>query len=289
MAVAVAAEVAALSVVVGMDNFHSIDFDVYRLASSAWWNGHSLYNLPPTHTPIGMARLSFMNPPVAAVALAPVTLLPRAAGIVVWYAVTLAALAYAIHIFARIIAARFRGLDARYLTLAALPAVTLIGPVREEFTFGQMNVLLMAMVAADCLTPAARRPRGLLVGIATGLKLLPGVFLLYFLLRRDYRALAYSALGFLASTAIGFAAAFDGSKDYWTNQIFQGDRVIKDFGWWLSPNQSLLGLTARFHWVSPRPRSRSPSWSCCTPRYWRWQSWRCAKCSPSPATAPPPP
>jgi alpha-1,2-mannosyltransferase len=250
VAVALVLELASLSVILGMDKFHSIDFDLFRLASKAWWHGASIYDLPVTHTPIGPGKLSFMNPPVAAVVLAPVTLLPRALGIVLWYAVSLAALAYTVHVFARIIATRFHGLDARHVTLAVLPALTLLGPVREELTFGQMDMVLMAAVVADCLTSRGHRTRGLLVGLAMAIKLLPGVFLLFFLLRKDVRALLLSGLGFLVGTAVGFAAAFDSSKDYWTNQIFEGDRVIKLFGWWLSPNQSLMGLTARFHWIS---------------------------------------
>lgn len=44
------------------------------------------------------------------------------------------------------------------------------------------------LVAADCLTCQPRWPRGLLVGIAAAIKLTPAAFVLFFLLRRDYRA-----------------------------------------------------------------------------------------------------
>ncbi|MGP4024109.1 glycosyltransferase 87 family protein [Actinomadura sp. 3N407] len=249
MAAALILELAALSVILGLNEFHSLDFDVYRAASAEWWNGGSVHDLPEIRTATGPLKLVLMNPPVAAATLAPVTLLPRGLGIALWFAVSLAALACVVHLFARVIAPRFSGLNAWHLTLAVLPVLTLLGPVRDELTFGQMNIVLMAMVAADCLTPRPRWPRGLLLGLAISIKVLPGVFLLFFLLRKDTRALLVSAAGFAIGTAAGFAVAFDDSLDYWTKHLFDSDRVTDLVGWWWSPNQSLVGLTERFHWA----------------------------------------
>ena len=55
----------------------------------------------------------------------------------------------------------------------ALPAALLLEPVRSTLTYGQINALIMALVAFDCLTRAPRWPRGVLVGVAAALKLLP--------------------------------------------------------------------------------------------------------------------
>jgi alpha-1,2-mannosyltransferase len=113
-----------------------------------------------------------------------------------------------------------------------------------------MNVVLMALVLADLLTPKPRWPRGLLLGVAIAVKLLPGVFLLFLLLRKDFRALVFSGVGFLAATLIALAAAPGDSIGYWTRHVFDTDRVTELVGWWWSPNQSLLGAVSRFHWVS---------------------------------------
>ena len=89
----------------------------------------------------------------------------------------------------------------------ALPAALLLEPIRSTLTYGQINALLMALVAFDCLTRAPRWPRGIGVGIAAAVKLTPAVFLLFFLLRRDLRSAARAGLSFAACTGAGFALA----------------------------------------------------------------------------------
>ncbi len=54
-----------------------------------------------------------------------------------------------------------------------LPAALFLEPVRNTLNYGQVNVALMALVAADCLVVGPRWPRGALVGIAAAVKLTP--------------------------------------------------------------------------------------------------------------------
>ena len=82
------------------------------------------------------------------------------------------------------------------------PAVIYLEPIRANFDFGQINVVLMTLVIADCVPRRTPWPRGLLLGLAIALKLTPAVFLLYFLLRRDTRALLTAAgIGGVATLA----------------------------------------------------------------------------------------
>ena len=53
-------------------------------------------------------------------------------------------------------------------------------PIAANFAFGQINVVLMTLVIADCVPRRTPWPRGLLLGLAIALKLTPAVFLLYF-------------------------------------------------------------------------------------------------------------
>ena len=80
------------------------------------------------------------------------------------------------------------------------PAVTFVEPIRANFEFGQINVVLMTLVIADCVPRRTPWPRGLLLGLAIAVKLTPAVFLLYFLLRRDVRALLVTTASALAAT-----------------------------------------------------------------------------------------
>ena len=86
------------------------------------------------------------------------------------------------------------GLGACWLAAAIVaPAVIYLEPIRSNFDFGQINVVLMTLVIADCVPRKTPWPRGLLLGVAIALKLTPAVFLLYFLLRRDTRAVLVTA------------------------------------------------------------------------------------------------
>ena len=82
----------------------------------------------------------------------------------------------------------------RWLAWACLVAVCgLTAPVLSVFDLGQIGIVLMALVLADTLPRSTRLPRGVLVGVATAIKLLPGVFLLYWAVTKRWRAVAIAS------------------------------------------------------------------------------------------------
>jgi alpha-1,2-mannosyltransferase len=81
-----------------------------------------------------------------------------------------------------------------------------------------------------------------LLGLAIALKLTPAVFLLYFALRRDGRAVVTSLVSFLVATAAGFALAWHDSVQYWTSTVRNTDRIG---GATLNTNQNIAGALAR--------------------------------------------
>jgi alpha-1,2-mannosyltransferase len=211
-----------------------IDLDVYRIGARAWLRGGSLYGrLPPT--PAG-PRLPFTYPPIAAVLLAPLALVPATVAGTVLTLVTIALAAAVLRLFLRRLS--LNPAAAGWL----LPAALFLEPVRNTLSFGQVNVILMALVAFDSLAVEPPWPRGLLTGLAAAVKLTPALFVLFFLLRRDYRAAAVTALSFAAATGLGFALAGRDSVRYWTSVVFQVGRVgHPDY----AANQSLQGVLAR--------------------------------------------
>ena len=68
------------------------------------------------------------------------------------------------------------------------------------------------------------------------------MFLLYFLLRRDYRAAAMAGFSFAAATAAGFALAGRDSARYWSAAVFQTGRIG---GPATAANQSIVAVLAR--------------------------------------------
>jgi len=133
----------------------------------------------------------------------------------------------------------------RRLWLAVLivaPATIWLEPIASNFAFGQINVVLMTLVIADCMLRRTPWPRGLLLGLGMALKLTPAVFLLYFLLRRDNRAALTAVASFAAATLVGFALAWNDSWEYWTHTVRHTDRIGEAA---LNTDQNIAGALAR--------------------------------------------
>lgn len=230
---------------------YRIDIDVYRMGGRAWLEGSPLYSDGVLfHTEAGL-ELPFTYPPLAAIAFAPFALwsLPVASA-----AITVTTLVLLV-VSTWIVLTRLRVAEhwpattgpawRRRCWLAAAivaPAVLFLEPVRSNFEFGQINVVLMTLVIADCVPRKTPWPRGLLLGVAIALKLTPAIFLLYFLLRRDTRALLTTAASMVGATLIGLIFAWRDSLMYWTETVHDTDRIGTVT---FNTNQNIAGGLAR--------------------------------------------
>jgi alpha-1,2-mannosyltransferase len=224
---------------------YRIDLDVYRTGARVLLHGGDLYGWLPR---LGDGHeLPFTYPPFAAVSFIPLAILGYSTANWLLTAVTIVSVAASLWCFAASTAAE-AGARMRRLLLWALPAALLLEPIRSTLTYGQINALLMALVTFDCLTRAPRWPRGIGVGIAAALKLTPGIFLLFFLLRRDLRSAARAGLSFAACTGAGFALAPQDSLRYWTQIAYLPGRIgVISY----ASNQSILGTLARLGLGNP--------------------------------------
>ena len=81
------------------------------------------------------------------------------------------------------------------------------------------------------------------VGLATALKLFPGIFIVYLLATRRWRAAAVASATAAAATLLAAAIAPGDSWRFWTHELWATDRVGRtDY----TGNQSLFGLLSRF-------------------------------------------
>lgn len=190
-----------------------LDLEVYRLGLQAWWHGQDIYGPLPL-TSAGES-LPFIYPPFAIVALAPLAVLPWDPAVVVLFTANLACVAGTLFLVTRRAWPQGGRRGALLVAAAAVPVAMVLEPVRETFAFGQVNLLLMGLVAADCLTARPRWPRGLGVGLAAAIKLTPLAFVLFFLVRKDYRAATTTVVTALAASALGFVIDPRGSVRYW--------------------------------------------------------------------------
>ena len=230
---------------------YRIDIDVYRMGGQAWLNNRPLYTGGVLfHTPIGL-NLPFTYPPLAAVAFCPFAWLGLPAASV---AITLTTLTLLI-VSTLIVLTRLdvwavsrvapgpAWLRRCWLAvLIAAAAAIWLEPIKSNFAYGQINVVLMTLVIADCIPRRTAWPRGILLGIGIALKLTPAVFLLYFLLRRDTRAALTAIASFAAATLAGFVVAWGDSWEYWTDTVRNTDRIGSAN---LNTNQNIAGTLAR--------------------------------------------
>jgi alpha-1,2-mannosyltransferase len=116
-------------------------------------------------------------------------------------------------------------------------------PVFRTMYLGQVNLLLMALIIGDLRQSDDRRLKGVAVGIAAGIKLVPLVFIPYLLLTRRYRAAAMAASAFAATVIIGFIVVPADSADWWLHGLFFDDSRTGFVGW--GGNQSLRAILTR--------------------------------------------
>ena len=190
-----------------------LDLEVYQLGGSiAWSGGDDLY----AATSLSSQDLPFTYPPFAAVTFVPL----MAAGLT---AASLAILAVSLACVLRmsyLVIVRSGFCEAYRITVPTAVvgesiATLVMEPATSNLTLGQLNLVLCWAVVEDILGPR-RRTTGILVGLATGIKLVPGVFVAYFVLTRQWRAAVLSAITAILAVGIGFVLLPGSSVTYWS-------------------------------------------------------------------------
>jgi alpha-1,2-mannosyltransferase len=194
-----------------------IDLVVYRTAGESAIHGWSLY--APSFLEHSGGHLAFTYPPFAALCLSPLALLPLRADYLVWSVLCLLALWALVKLSFRDLlarcAARQRGLAAVGITAAAILTV----PVAEHLTLGQVGIPLTLMCLADVVPSKTRWPRGLLVGLAAAVKLTPALFVVYFLVTRQWRATVTAVVTTGGAWLLGALAMPGDSRGYFLDGV----------------------------------------------------------------------
>jgi alpha-1,2-mannosyltransferase len=222
------------------------DLRVYRGAVLWWLQGEPLYAFE-----LDPGGKGFTYPPFAAVLMVPLTWVPTPTAAVL---VLLASAAVVVVVTWWLVApvARRHGTSPWFAAALAVPLVLATEPIRETLAEGQLNMVVLGLVLADVV--ALRRGRlwaGVGIGLATALKLTPGLFVVFLVLIGRRRAAAVAAGTWLGATLLGAVADAGASWEYWTSTLWDTERVGRLVNPW---NQSLLGLLA--HVADPAPPDR---------------------------------
>jgi alpha-1,2-mannosyltransferase len=211
----------------------TIDLQVYVYAIKDMLAGKDIF---ATTTPFW--HLYFIYPPIAAVLMAPLAIGPY----VMWQLVWTAALVWA----QQSVLWRCGVPRGWKLGLVGVAVVLAVEPIRTTLGYGQVNTLLMAFVVADLLPDVEGRrrrlPQGVLTGLATAIKLTPGLFIVFFFLIGRKRAALTAVISFAAFTAMGAIFLFSETLRFWTGLSGGDTRTASPL---YAGNQSLLGVFYR--------------------------------------------
>lgn len=132
--------------------------------------------------------------------------------------------------------------EATRLGLTAAAAAVWFEPVWTTLRYGQINVLIAALILFDLSRSDDRRWKGVAIGIAAGLKMTPLLFIVYLAATRRYRAAATALAGFAGTIALSFAVMPTDARIYWTQDVLNANRPGKMEN---AANQSLRGALSR--------------------------------------------
>jgi alpha-1,2-mannosyltransferase len=217
------------------------DLRVYYGAINYWVHDHG----PIYDFILARSTYGFTYPPFAAVTMLPMAALPWSATILI--SLTASVLAGVVLLYWLVDpVARREGWTRWYALGIAICFAAAFEPLRETILFGQVNLLLVFVVALDLLFFVApgRRFGGIGIGLATAVKLTPGVFILYLLVTRRWRAAIMASATAAAATVFAAVVAPDASRIFWTDAFWNTDRVGSLA---FISNQSLEGAVARLH------------------------------------------
>ena len=202
---------------------------IYHDAIRWWLSGGELYEYA---APV-RGRLGFTYPPFAAFVLMPAAAVP--AHLAGWLNAIGSVLALTVAL--GVIAGR------SWLPVV-VPLALCMEPVRQTLGLGQVNLCLFALVVLDLIVLRGRGSRwtGAGVGIATAIKITPGLFIVYLLVTGQWRAARTAMVTVAALTGCGLLLAPAETIRYFGDLLWQTDRVGAADA---VANQSLAGLLAR--------------------------------------------
>ncbi|WP_067574108.1 glycosyltransferase 87 family protein [Nocardia acidivorans] len=211
-----------------------LDAHVYRDGADRVLQGRPLYTEPT------FFGLLYTYTPFSALVFLPIVVIP-------WSWLTYASLLVNLIVLFGCVLLCWRTLGYRLTPglagVSALLTLTclFLEPVRTTMFYGQINLVLMLLVLWDFVRADESRIRGIGVGVAAGIKLVPAYFVVQYLALRQWRSAAVAALIFLGTIALAWVVVPDDSHRYWFSTFFQSDRIAPDTN---PANQSIRGVLA---------------------------------------------
>jgi hypothetical protein len=235
------------------------DFHHFYLDARYVWQHRALNpNMAQPSTTPDQRQLPFYLPTVP-LALAPITAWGRTPAAFIWAAAQIAALGISLRVLRRWSGADRGPPDGAWAFLIVLALA--VPALYEAGRFNQLSYFVLVLVIGGIDMLQGNRPRtaGALFGLAAVLKLLPGIFLLWLLLKRQWQAACAFVVAVLLATALPPLIAFGPRQalayhqEWWSYNV-RGDAVAGLLDTALADhfidhrNQSITQVLARLMW-----------------------------------------
>jgi hypothetical protein len=165
------------------------DFTYYLVAARCLWEGRNPYQ-PELPCP-------YLYPLFLAFVLLPLTFIPYWLANAIWFVACVASLVAACLSLQRIVSCESEATVSRYLPAAGLVAMFLIfAPIQCNLVEGQVNTIVLFCSAMFYASYTRSHPlrAGAWLGAAIAIKVLPGVLLVFLIVRKQYRILLWTLL-----------------------------------------------------------------------------------------------
>jgi alpha-1,2-mannosyltransferase len=228
------------------------DTAVYRAGAIALLEGTPLYDADVLPAEPDWARLPFTYPPTAALLFVPLVLVPIQVAWGISMALSALAMVAVLWVILHRLPRRPAWLSPGPGSVALGIGLLVIEPVRVTLEYGQINVILMALVVLDVLVLGGNRHCGVLIGIAAAVKLTPLIFVAQLALIGRRADAARAAGTFLGLQGLLWLLSGHDLVRYWTKTVHDPTRIGPVYGLW---NQSLSGILRRLTdmagWAQP--------------------------------------
>lgn len=250
----------------------SRDISVYWEAGTRMWSGETIYvRSDDPRNEVGY----FIYPPFFAALFAPLTVLPRWLGYALWTGLQIGLIVFGLRLAARLCGVAHR----RRMAFHTLMVVGISGALSMNLLEGQVNMLLLCVVAAGLLLLDEGRPvrGGLLLAAAAHLKVLPIVLLPLLIAQGRFKAAAAMAAGvaLLWFAPLAFTVPNHGLVGGWRANVQLTDNYVDEIvrprldsqyaggiGGARAPNNSLGAVARRWfgddYRLSLNAEARSP-------------------------------
>lgn len=178
------------------------DFTCYLTATKAFWNGQNPY-LAPNSFP-------FIYPLFFAFSLYPLAILPYWLANVLWFLLNLLALGVSVRICLGWMRKIIPWDDPRAaIAPVFFVIIAMFSVLQNHFLNGQVNLLVLLLCLLFFTFQQENKPiaSGVMLALAILIKLVPAIFLLYLVLRKQYRILAVTGLGILVGILLPYLVA----------------------------------------------------------------------------------